>query len=164
MNAVDAAQHCPPLPAAMTIATAQASAVSRLCAQPQPERADTFRIVSKSGLRSPDKALYRLARERPAARATWFMLLPAERRTGVPPSTVVLTCFWRRHRPEPRGPKSVHVTRNLYAANHLNRDAPSFARASTCAFVVALPSSLRARPSVSSCVPTRTWIRTLPQK
>jgi hypothetical protein len=35
-----------------------------------PRAPTTFRIVSKPGLRSPDKALYRLSRDKPASLAT----------------------------------------------------------------------------------------------
>ena len=38
-----------------------------------PRAETTFRIVSKLGLRSPDRALYRLSLESPESLATWVM-------------------------------------------------------------------------------------------
>jgi hypothetical protein len=49
--------------------------MGRFGMQPQPQCSYNFKDGAKSGLRSPESALYRLSRDRPASFATWAMPL-----------------------------------------------------------------------------------------
>ena len=54
---------------------ARSRPLGALACNVSPSAPITLRMVSKSGLRSPESALYRLSRDRPASFATWAMPL-----------------------------------------------------------------------------------------